>query len=61
MQDSPASLPQSLSAADLVSRAADFAIEAQQPLRTLCSDRPRDYFLNVESIQEIDREDEAHE
>jgi hypothetical protein len=59
MQDSPASLPQSLSAADLVSRAADFAIEAQQPLRTLCSDRPRDYFLKVESIQEIDREDEA--
>ena len=59
MQISPATRPKSLSAADLVSRAADFAIEAKQPLRALCRDRPRDYFLKVESIREIDSEDEA--
>lgn len=54
----PASLPWPPTAADLNARAADIAASAEQPLRTLSPDRPRDYFLES-SYAEIDREDSS--
>ena len=58
IMQAPATLSQSLSASDLNSRGADLATSAEQPLRALSSDRPRDYLLES-THAEIDREDIA--
>jgi hypothetical protein len=52
----PSALSRSLSASDLIARAADLAVSGEYPLGQLTSERPRDYALNAAGSQ-IDAEE----